>query len=131
MMSIFLDSTIKQFPFMKHVLLPSDKVTNSIMVRRHWPEEQVCPIYLRIITSNLCIETRETEGQEQTDSRVTLFSLLQKSGNHNTDGFGTIAQSVNCLKMTEVQIVVLSTLVFNSFPIFYFKKSSKISTGSA
>jgi hypothetical protein len=27
--------------------------------------------------------------------------------------------------------VVLSTLVFNSFPIFYFKKSSKISTGSA
>jgi hypothetical protein len=68
MMSIFLDPTMKQFSFMKHVLLPNDKVTNSIMVRRHWPEEQVCPVHLRIITSNLCIETRDTEGQEQRDT---------------------------------------------------------------
>jgi len=45
MMCIFLYPTLKELPAMKCVLLSSDKISKSMMVRRHWPERQMCPVY--------------------------------------------------------------------------------------
>jgi hypothetical protein len=66
---------------MKRVLLPSDKVSKSVMVRRHWPEGQECPVYFMLLLILIYVVKFETVKvrSRETKSRYVIPPKLEQS----------------------------------------------------